>query len=259
MFGDPLPEQLEAHILKTDDTVEIEDVGAYRLSFALERLEPVKSENEEEMLTPIRFTVLAVGGESVKVDTVSIHLLRTAEELIVMNVDTIPFEGTPGSGSCDDASSWSLCRLAAIVKARLATVMATAKAHAQKGWHGCHKHRHGKHGHHKKHGHHRHHWRAHRIGHLIHQTIRFFVIPALLGVIGGLMASAVGMLVGQIIVALWIKFRRGGRRGNASQQARLVEVVVVEDEKHALLEDDLPPQYEILPQYQDAKGAEEVQ
>lgn len=254
---------MTGHLIKTDGEVENQDVGEYRLSFALERLEPVRSENEEEMLIPVRLTILAVGGESVKVDTVSIHLLQTAEELIIMDVGTIPFERTPGSGSCEGASSWSLCRLAAIVKARLATVMATAKAHAQNGWRGCHKHglggRHGRHGQHKKHGHHRHHWRAYRIGHVIHQTIRFFIIPALLGVIGGLMASAVGMLVGQIIVALWIRFRRGGRRGNASQQARLMEVIVVEDEKEVLLEDDLPPQYEVPPKYQDVEDAEEEQ
>jgi hypothetical protein len=55
------------------------------------------------------------------------------------------------------------------------------------------------------------------------------------------MASAVGMLVGQVLVYLWFRFHRGGQRGNI----RIVEVAVSEDEKDALVEaGDLPPQYE---------------
>ena len=235
-------------------------VGEYKLSFALERLEPIRSKNEEEMVIPVRFTVLAVGGQSVKVDTVSIDLLKTGEDLVVMTVGTIPFNATPGANTCDEANSWSLCRLAAIVRSRVSVMMAKANK-----WSGCHKKgpfghiggkKHGgKHGKHGKYGkHHRQHSQAQHYGHMIHQTLRFFVIPALLGVIGGLMASAVGMIIGQIIVALWTRFGRGGKKGNASQRAQLVEVMLVEDEKDALLDSELPPQYEVPPQYQDIEA-----
>lgn len=56
------------------------------------------------------------------------------------------------------------------------------------------------------------------------------------------MASAIGMLVGQFVAFLWIRYHRGGRRGNV----RAVEVVIEEDEKDALIIDDevAPPQYE---------------
>ena len=78
------------------------------------------------------------------------------------------------------------------------------------------------------------------------KTLRFFVIPALLGVIGGLMASAVGMLVGQILVYLWQTFYRRGQRQWASP--KVVEVVIQDDEKVALMNDedneDAPPLYQ---------------
>jgi hypothetical protein len=81
----------------------------------------------------------------------------------------------------------------------------------------------------------------HRFGHILRQTLRFFIIPALLGVIGGLMASAVGMLVGQSLVYLWFRFHRRGQRGNV----RIAEIAVAEDEKDALVDaQELPPQYE---------------
>lgn len=107
----------------------------------------------------------------------------------------------------------------------------------------------GHHGHHGEEGHHRghfghrqhgHHSRFHRVGRMIHQALRFVVIPALLGIIGGLMASAIGMLVGQFIVYLWLRFRRNHYR----QTSHIVEVIVHDDEKDALMQEDLPPQYE---------------
>jgi len=137
---------------------------------------------------------------------------------------------------------------------------AKARAHAAKGWvkgqgKGCrgkfgHRggHRGGPPGMHHEHGqaahggHHHHHHPAHRFGRLLHQTLRFFVVPALLGVIGGLLASAIGMFAGQFIAFLWIRYHRGGRRGTV----RAVEIVIEEDEKDALIVDDevAPPQYE---------------
>jgi hypothetical protein len=37
--------------------------------------------------------------------------------------------------------------------------------------------------------------------------VRFILLPAVLGVLAGLTASAVGMLVGQAIVFLWQRYR----------------------------------------------------
>lgn len=63
------------------------------------------------------------------------------------------------------------------------------------------------------------------------------------------MASALGMLVGQLIVYTWMRFGRGGRRGPVPN-IRVVEVAVREDEKDALVE--APPAYENAPAYEDA-------
>jgi hypothetical protein len=115
--------------------------------------------------------------------------------------------------------------------------------------------RHGHFGAH--HHHHGHHHRLHRFGQMLHQTLRFFVIPALLGVIGGLMASAIGMLVGQCISYLWIRFHRGGVRGCATgRDLRVVEIVVEEDEKNALIINEV--EITELPAYKDVEtGASE--
>lgn len=88
---------------------------------------------------------------------------------------------------------------------------------------------------------------------MVHQTIRFFVIPALLGVIGGLAASALGMLVGQIIVLIWIRGYRAGRRGPLRVVER--EVMVSGEEKEGLLAEEkevAPPVYEDAPRYEEA-------
>ena len=47
------------------------------------------------------------------------------------------------------------------------------------------------------------------------------------------------MLVGRTIVFMWARFHRGGQRGNI----RIVEVAVEDDEKDALIIEELPPQY----------------
>ena len=66
--------------------------------------------------------------------------------------------------------------------------------------------------------------------------VRDFVIPVLIGVAFGLAASVVGMLGGQIVVYLWMKFR-GTKRQAAYERLDT-------DEK------DAPPAY------QDAQGVE---
>ncbi|KAK5056656.1 hypothetical protein LTR84_012188 [Exophiala bonariae] len=209
-------------------------------------------------------TITALNGHPVKVDTVLVHVLRLFNKKTkIVKISTIPFNDTPGATTCDTSSKWSICRIRAIIAARIQAMLNAAKTHTQaaKGWvkgqgKGCP----GKFGHpgghrggppfmHHEHGqasqggHHYHHnHNAHRFGRLLHQVLRFFVIPALLGVIGGLMASAIGMLVGQFLVFLWIRFHRGGRRGNV----RAVEIVIEDDEKDALIIDGEinPPQYE---------------
>jgi hypothetical protein len=236
------------------------------LYYALERLEAVASTDDEDtFFVPVRFTILALGDMTVKIDTVSVHLLRTKDDLILVGTEMIPFEITPGADSCEGEARWSLCRIKAMVMDHVNAMMGKVAEtkHKAKGWArgGCHGKfgskggpggRHGRHGRgrfspHHRHGHHgHHHWRAHRLGRVVHRMVRFFLIPALLGVIGGLMASAVGMIAGQVLVFLWQRFYRRSQR--TQLRPSVVEVVVNADEKEQLLEDedyiDDPPVYQ---------------
>ncbi|KAK5462878.1 hypothetical protein LTS15_002590 [Exophiala xenobiotica] len=246
--------------IKTEDGQETDPV---QMDFAFETLQPIKSVQDPTVtVLPTRFTVLGLQGHPVKVDTIAIDLLQTPDQTAIARFVQIPFEQTPGATTCDPSRKWSLCRLRAIIAARLQNIMSAAKAraHGAKGWmkdgKGCH----GKkfvgmanhHGHHHHMGGwHRHH-RFHRLGHILHQTLRFFVIPALLGIIGGLMASAVGMLVGQMISYLWFRFHRRGQRGSAN--ARVVEFIITADEKDPLMTEDIPPP----PRYQDLEAGVEA-
>jgi hypothetical protein len=214
----------------------------------------LNDEEPDKKLIRAKFTILDLNGTPVQVDTVEINLLLLATEsgssLHIVKISTAPFDESPGASACAGSPKWSLCRLRAIIMSQLQELFngAKARAKAMHGWMekpGCHGKKVYKHeghedheGKHRWHTHHKGHRAFHRIGHTLHQAIRFFIVPALLGVIGGLMASAVGMLVGQIIVYLWFHFHRNGQRG----QIRMVEVAVAEDEKEALME--LPPRYE---------------
>jgi len=86
--------------------------------------------------------------------------------------------------------------------------------------------------------HHHHHHRgflgAVAIG--VRTAVRVVIVPILIGVAFGMAASAIGMLVGQAIVFLWMKFRRSPENGAYER----LEV----DEKEA------------PPAYQDVQGAE---
>ena len=218
----PSPVSIAAYQMSLEDG---EITAEQPLDFALEKLEAISSQEAESVIMiPLRFTVLAIGGNPVKTDTVFMRLLRTEKELVLLDTKLIPFEQTPGAEACDGSQGWSMCRIKAIVMARVKGMMEkmVESKEAAKGWveggcagrfagHGGPKgfgwmvgRRPGPHPHHAHHGHHAHqHWHSHRFHKALHRTIRFFLIPALLGIIGGLMASAVGMLVGQVLIYLW--------------------------------------------------------
>jgi hypothetical protein len=93
--------------------------------------------------------------------------------------------------------------------------------------------------HQKSHHHHKHH--AHgRLRHFLKQTIHFFVLPAMFGIMGGLLACAFGMLIGQAVASC---MNRRCRR--AGEESGNTEAAVEDDEKDGLMENgEMPPQYE---------------
>ena len=218
------------------------------LGFALEVLPTVHFDKEDANIVCIILTILDLEGRAVKVDTLQIDLLSNQNGVSIARTTVIPFEQTPGA-KC----SSSLCRVRAIVATRLQALVESTRKHAHKAsaWikSGCHSQKHagdphgdtgGDHGH--RHGGRLRHT-MHRTAHLLHRTLRFFIVPALLGVVGGLFASALGMLVGQALVFLWVRLGRGRR----CEQIEIEETVLLADEKGALVEGgELPPQYEVL-------------
>ena len=91
------------------------------------------------------------------------------------------------------------------------------------------------------------HFRPHHGGHhhgFLHKTLRFarhlftfVLLPVVVGVIVGMTASAIGMLVGQAVVFLWMKYRRSGGRQGAYEA---VQADDKEDSLPAYEEEGLP-------------------
>lgn len=250
----------------------------FPLNFVADASAPVTSpDNDGIQLISIEFTILGLNGIPVKVPTISIKLIKTPHnEYVITQLLVVPFHKTPGAKTCESSTSWSLCRVKAILAAHLKSMIEAAKerCHKMQAWieqrpKGCkgkrphasgphphddheNKHHHNPedhppHHHHNNNqlgGHGKHH-KYHRVGHMLHQMVRFFVIPAFLGIIGGLAASAIGMLVGQAIVFFWVRTYRNGQRGPL--RARQEEIIIVEGEKDGLLEEV----EEALPEYTD--------
>lgn len=118
--------------------------------------------------------------------------------------------------------------------------------------HGPHR---GPHGVHKggpsPHGHH-HHGPHHR--HFLHRFFRAFVsvlVPVVAGITMGMFVSLLGMATGRMIAFLWIKFRRGGKRGYASvAQTHADDEPQLEKGVVELVEEEPLPVYEAAPAYE---------
>ncbi|KAF9894101.1 hypothetical protein FE257_009074 [Aspergillus nanangensis] len=225
------------------------------LGYAVEML-PLPSPPEDPIdLVEVRFTVLDLDGHPVPLDTVAISLIHDAEGSLYMAKTDI--EETTA-----DRLSWKQCRgkphcLRRLLFNRMRALFASAKArmlgmapkpscggrprpeaygpghmrfpgdHSASEGAGGRPHHH--HMHHPHHGH----WR-----HTFARMVRFIIVPAILGVSAGLVASAIGMLVGQTVVYLWQRYRRTDRpesleQGTASEKEGLMVETV----------EDLPPAY----------------
>ena len=73
-----------------------------------------------------------------------------------------------------------------------------------------------------------------RMAHIMWLTVKIAFVPILIGIAFGMAASAIGMLVGQAVVLLWIRYRR-------NDEAPAYEELP-SDEK-----EEVPPPYEDLP------------
>lgn len=55
--------------------------------------------------------------------------------------------------------------------------------------------------------------------HTVSRVLRFIVMPAALGILAGLAASALGMLIGQVVVFFWLRYRRSTTPKNSNAAA----------------------------------------
>lgn len=91
--------------------------------------------------------------------------------------------------------------------------------------------------------HHKHHVPPHgAFAHTFSRVVRFIVVPAILGVLAGLTASAVGMLVGQAVVFLWQRYR-----GTKNQEHKAAWEEGASCEKQGLMSEST--EEEFLPEY----------
>jgi len=234
------PVHLEAVLHRLSDGLDSIPVP---LGFALEILPSKRATDEESELLSFHFTVVDIAGYPVPVDTVHMQLIKTTSGdlfLVEANVDVSP----------DPPTSWRECRrnancLKELIVARIRAVFAAAKARALQalskiGFKGCP----GK----RPHGTGRRPPHSHQGGfkhgfkHTFSRVIRLIAIPAILGLVSGVTACVLGMIVGRVIVSLWAFFRRRGRARESSNLERGDHT-----ERQALMiggEDELPPQYE---------------
>ncbi|KKK20257.1 hypothetical protein ARAM_004112 [Aspergillus rambellii] len=233
------------------------------LGYAVEMM-PLPSPPEEPFdMVAVRFTVLDLDGYPVPLDTVAITLIHDAEgNLFMVKTD---IEKTA------DRASWKKCdgkpkclrrfmveRIRSMFGAAKERLVGMFKGKGCKGLKGLppppfpprphhdeldhdfpghhsppppppppadHRHSHGK----PHHGD----WQR-----TAHRVVRFIVVPAILGVFAGLAASALGMIVGQLAVFMWRRYRRSSPKETLEPGSR--------DEKQGLMTqsvEELPPAY----------------
>ncbi|KAJ5165039.1 uncharacterized protein N7500_006869 [Penicillium coprophilum] len=240
-------------------------------------------------LLDVRFTVLDLETHPVPVDTVAITVLqdpngelfiaRTVIENTTPASDRLSWKECHGKAKC--LQELLVYRIRGLLAGAKARVMGMAKA-GRKGCHGKSKGKamgHHEEGHsgmpfpppppfgkdgpgremfgpggHHAHSHgsarpHQHHPYHGAFARAFSRIVHFVVVPAVLGVLAGLTASAIGMLVGQAVVFLWRRYR-----GTTSAEHRAAWEDGEASEKQGLM--TIPrSSEEVLPEYTEPSEA----
>lgn len=204
----PVPPSPVTTIQQLDDG---ELAGPMPVGYALEVM-PVASPSDEPGagLLDVRFTILDLESHPVPVNTVAVTLIQDPQGELYIAKTEIQKTALPS-----ERLSWKKCQgkpkcLQKLMVARVHGLLAAAKERvagmaSKAGLKGCSK---NKAIMSADAGRPHHHVSTHGVLALtFSRIVRFIVIPALLGVMAGLTASAIGMLVGQAIVFLWQRFR----------------------------------------------------
>lgn len=249
IFPPPPPSTITAVQHRVPDGAKSDPIP---LGYALEVMPLAASEDEPAVeLLAVRFTVLDLDGYPVPLNTVVINLVHDGKGNFYIAKTDIE-ETAPNPVSWRQCHGKPSC-LRTLLFNRMRALFASAKsrvfgmASKMRGSKGCHKLNrpdawtqgqpgHANHPHNQM----QHMYRA-GLERTVSQIVHFVLIPAILGILAGLTASAIGMLVGQVIVALWLRYRRSkGQQSNASLEQGS------ESEKQGLMAesaDELSPAY----------------
>lgn len=245
---------------------------------------PASSEQPDLEMVEVRFTVLDLDSHPVPMDTVAITLVHDPEGPIYMAKtdieETAPsrvsWKQCRGKPACLRTLLFTRMRdLFAAAKARMLKM--GSRLSGTKGCHG--KNRHGpKPMHHDGSPHHGpphgpfhapgeeppfwgagppppppaghhphphpHHFHHGGLRHTVSRVFRFIVMPAALGILAGLAASALGMLIGQVVVFFWLRYRRSTPK-KTTTPANMEQGTMSEKQGLMAAEstDELPAQY----------------
>jgi len=229
--------------------------GQLRMSYSVEYS---TKQFKDHTLVTLLMTVMGIDGQMIKVDNVQIKVIKGRDgTLSLFSITLIPASPNDPDAKCENILCRFFTKILTNVNKAKATAKATAKGAVHKMKCFCvkcihaltgHKnhppphHKGGKHpgaphrrpdgtmelpshiqfkpGH--KFHHHQHTSFFGRMAMVLVTTVKVVFVPILIGVAFGMAASAVGMLVGQLIVFLWMRFR-GNKREAAYQSLETEE------------------------------------
>lgn len=233
------------------------------VGYALEMMPMETTDKSVGMdLYDVRLTILDLERHPIAVDTVAIKLVQdSAGELYIAKTEIEKTKPSSNELSWEKCDGKATC-LRELAIGRVRGLLAAAKdrvaaaAAGKPGRKGCH----GKHrpteemaawskfekGHHNGGHHHHHHPHSHgALARTSRRIVHFIIIPALVGILAGVAASAIGMLIGQAVIFVWRRYRC-----SSPQETRTSWEHGESCEKQGLIEDNLEiSEEEALPQY----------
>ncbi|MCJ1225191.1 hypothetical protein MMC12_001840 [Toensbergia leucococca] len=267
-----MPEPLFAKQVKKDDSQSTKNVEAYdgdrRLSYSLEfkpEVKPINGDKDSPVVVPIAMQILGLDGAVVNIDSIeilalkfpdghvslpSLRLSSPANSFYQLKLQMGRLMKLPVSPDAPGAQCTTiLCRMFAVLHAK----MASARTKVQHACACVMKKLHltrpppPHHQHHPAggppsplHDGHRHHRTlAHKIARVAHRIFAHVLLPILVGIGAGMAVSAVGLLVGQVLLFFWMRYTRFGR---------------VNREYTALHGEEVDVEKEALPAYEELEG-----
>ncbi|KAL8945059.1 MAG: hypothetical protein Q9216_000043 [Gyalolechia sp. 2 TL-2023] len=231
--------------------------GDLTLSYSLEvgnKKKDFPTSGQDATATEITLSILGLDNEVVHVDDVKIKALSLPNpangkhELFIVAVDTEATDGNSPDAQC----ATIFCRVVYKFRSGVRKAQSHAKTAAYKVKCICMKCFNAmRHGHHRRPSHNTaafkhasrpvqlpthnrvrpghfkinrpHHSWVHTFARASKQVFSFVLLPILVGIVFGIVASAIGMLVGQVIVAIWLRLRRNSHKSVAYERVETEE------------------------------------